>query len=223
MARRAADPADPTTLTYDEFMEWADEDRLAEWVDGKIEMSSPASLRHQQIKAFLARIFTSYVEVLDLGMILDAPFQMKLPFSGREPDVLFIAREHLDRLHETRVQGAADLVVEIISFESIERDREKKLSEYRRGGVPEYWIIDPLTNRVDFYQLEADGAYAEVAPDADGIYRSRVLPGFWLKVAWFWQEPLPNVERTLLAIAGDTYARYLSEILANHEQSSVGP
>jgi Uma2 family endonuclease len=210
LARRAKDPTDPTTMSYEEFLEWADEDTLAEWVDGKIEMSSPASLRHQLLKSFLARVFSTYVDVFALGLVLDAPFQMKLPFSGREPDILFLAGEHLDRLRDARIEGAADLVVEIVSPESITRDRETKLEEYRRGGVPEYWIIDPMSNRADFHQLDAHGRYVAVPADADGIYRSRALPGFWLDVAWFWQDPLPDVISTLYAIAGEPFLRYIA-------------
>ena len=52
-----------------------------------------------------------------------------------------------------------------------------------------------------------------MASDDDGVYRSRALPGFWLDVAWFWHDPLPSVEQTLLAVAGERYARYLREQL----------
>jgi Uma2 family endonuclease len=59
--------------------------------------------------------------------------------------------------------------------------------------VAEYWLIDPQRQRAEFYQLGADGRYVAVAPDAEGIYHAAVMPGFWLRVAWLWQEPLPPV------------------------------
>jgi Uma2 family endonuclease len=208
-ARLAADPAGTDTVTYDEFLAWADEDTLAEWVDGKVVLTSPASLRHQVLGLFLTRVLATFVELADLGMVLNAPFQMKLSHSGREPDVLFLAREHLDRLRDTYIDGAADLAVEIVSPDSNNRDRVTKLREYADGGVTEYWILDPDRSFSAFYQRAASGVYRQIALDAGGIYRAQVLPGFWLDTVWLRRDPLPSVESTVLAIAGEAYARYL--------------
>src|SRR5579885_2852003 len=107
--------AAPATMSYDEFLDWADEDTLAEWVNGRVVMTSPASARHQYLVIFLSTVLSTYVGMHDLGTILTRPFQMKLARSGREPDVLFVAKEHLARLQRTLLQGPADLVIEIIS------------------------------------------------------------------------------------------------------------
>ena len=52
-----------------------------------------------------------------------------------------------------------------------------------------------------------------LAKDADGIYRSRVVPGFWLRVAWLWRQPLPDPVQVLLEIDRDAFGRYLQEQL----------
>ena len=182
-------PPRPRQMTYEEFLAWADEDTLAEWVDGEVVMSTPASGQHQDIDLFLAKVIDFYVEQRELGKVRIPPFQMKLANSGREPDLIFIAREHMDRLQPTYLDGPADLVVEIISPESIGRDRGDKFYEYERASIPEYWMIDPLRERAEFYQLNAQGYYDLIMPDAEGIYRSRVLPGFWLRIAWLWHPP----------------------------------
>lgn len=213
LALLAQDGEQGISMTYREFLDWADEDTSAEWVNGKVVMTSPASLRHQLIAQFLARALAGYVEVGHLGIVVSAPFQMKLEQSGREPDVLFLAEAHRDRLRETYLDGPADLVVEILSPESVGRDRSDKFYEYERAGIPEYWLIDDATQRAEFYQLDEHGRYQLVPPGADGIYRSRVLPDFWLEVAWLWLDPLPPVERTLLTVIGEPYARYLLEQL----------
>jgi len=179
-------------MTYEEFLAWADEDTLAEWVDGEVVMYSPASDRHQDMARFLTAVLSIYVETYGLGVIRPAPFQMKLE-RGREPDLLFVAREHLNRLKETYLDGPADLAVEIVSPESAGRDRGEKFYEYEQAGIPEYWLIDPQTERAEFYQLTAGGQYRLVLPDAEGIYRAAVLPDLWLRVAWLWQTPLPLV------------------------------
>jgi len=186
-------------MTYQEFLAWADEDTLAEWVDGKVIMTSPASRRHQQTAKFLVRLLDSYVAFHQLGELLLTPFQVKLGpgLPGREPDLLFVASKHLDRLKETHLDGPADLIVEIVSPESQQRDRGEKFYEYEAAGVSEYWLIDPQRRQAEFYQLGEGGFYRPVPPDAEGVYRSAVLPGFWLDVAWLWQDPLPTPLETL--------------------------
>lgn len=200
----------PPYITYEEFLDWADEDTLAEWVDGAIVLTSPASLRHQDIVNFLMSILSTFAQVHSLGKVVDAPFQMKLARSGREPDVMFVAQAHLDRLKQTYLDGPADLVVEVVSPESAGRDRGDKFYEYREAGIPEYWLIDPQLKQAEFYQLDAAGLYQNVLP-GEGIYRSQVLPGFWLRVEWLWREPLPDATQALLTIDRDAYTRYLHE------------
>ena len=210
MATAQSDPAPAGPITYERFLKWLDEDRLAEWEDGMVVMSSPASARHQLLVAFLAGILSRYVEMARLGgTVLTGPFQMKLPTSGREPDVLYLARAHKRRLRQTYLNGPADLVIEVVSPESVKRDRETKFAEYQCAGIPEYWLIDPHDQQADFYQMDAQSVYQPVAPDARGIYRSPTIPGFWLNVAWLWQEPLPAIDQVLLDIMGQTYAAYL--------------
>jgi Uma2 family endonuclease len=184
----------PLQMSYEEFLDWCDEDTLAEWVDGQVVMTSPASYRHQTVVDFLVQTLGIFVQQQQLGRIISAPFQMKLsaPRSGREPDVLFISQERLDRLKETYLDGPADLAVEVVSQESRLRDRGEKLAEYEMGGVREYWIIDPEQQRVDYYVLANDGRYERRRADAQGVYHSEAVSGFWLKEEWLWQELPPN-------------------------------
>jgi Uma2 family endonuclease len=185
-------------LTYTEFLSWADEDTLAEWVNGEIVMTSPASNQHQDIADFLTTVLRAYVQSRGLGILRSAPFQMKLR-NGREPDLLFVTQEHLERLKPTYLDGPADLVIEIASPESIGRDRGEKFYEYAQGGVPEYWLIDPQRQQAEFYELKAD-YYTLRASGQEGRYDALTVPGFWLKIEWLWQEPLPSPVRVLAEI-----------------------
>lgn len=180
--------------TYEDFLTQYDSVR-AEWVDGEVIMSPPASEHHQNIIGFLVNLLRPYVESRVLGKVLIAPFQMKLgpDLPGREPDLLYVASAHLDRLKETYLDGPADMAVEIVSKESINRDRGEKFVEYEAAGVSEYWLIDPIRQQAEFYRLGADNHYHPVLPDDKGIYHSEVVKGFWLRVSWLWQEPLPHV------------------------------
>jgi Uma2 family endonuclease len=191
--------APPAKMTYEEFLAWADEDTWAEWVNGEVIIMSPASKRHQDLVTVLAALLRFFVDAHQLGIVLTAPFQMKIgpDLPGREPDILFISREHFDRFRDIYLDGPADLVVEIISRDSRVRDCGDKFYEYEQGGVREYWLLDYLRRQAEFYQLGADGIYRPMPVGQDGIYRSVVLEGLWLKVEWLWQEPLPSLMSVL--------------------------
>ena len=182
-------------LTYEEFLTWCDEDTWAEWVDGEVVVLSPASARHQQLVDFLVQTLGVYVQAKGLGLLLSAPFQMKTgpDLPGREPDLLFVARENLGRLKDRYLEGPADLVVEVVSPESRLRDRGEKFAEYEAGGVREYWLVDPEARQADFYVLGPDNRYDRRRADAAGIYRSQVVEGLWVRPEWLWQDPLPPV------------------------------
>lgn len=125
-------------MSYDEFLEWATEDTYAEWVDGKVIMPSPANSRHQMIVSLLSTVLPMFVGHHRSGQIFSAPYQMKLAHAGREPDILFLATEHFDRIGPVYLHGPADLVIEVISPDSIGRDRGDKFYEYQAAGIPEY-------------------------------------------------------------------------------------
>jgi Uma2 family endonuclease len=201
-APSASERATPPWVSFEEFLVWTDEDTHAEWVDGEIIRTSPVSLEHQDLLDFLSRIVRAFVEAHQLGRVYFAPVLMRLPTrpSGREPDLLFVANEHVDRLRETYLDGPADLVVEIVSPDSDRRDRGEKSLEYEAAGIPEYWLIDPLRSEALFYVLGEDGRYHPGPVDADGFYHSTVLRGFRLRVAWLWQRPLPPVNEVVQLI-----------------------
>jgi len=182
-------------MSYEEFLDWCDEDTLAEWVDGEVIMASPASFGHQALVGFLLKVLDTYAEQRELGQVITAPFQMKTgpELPGREPDLLFIARENLSRLKGVYLDGPADLAIEVVSRGSRLRDRGEKLAEYEMGGVREYWVIDPEERRADFHVLAADGRYERRRTGEDGIYPCEVIAGFRLREAWLWQQPLPKV------------------------------
>ena len=180
-------------ISYEDFLVCY-EDTFAEWVDGRIIMSPPVSLKHQDIVGFLESLLQFYVVSRKLGKILMGPFQMKMEKSGREPDIIYVSYQNYDRLMHIYLDGPADMAVEVISKESRHRDTVKKMKEYESAGVLEYWLIDPIRKQAKFYRLGMDNLYYQVPLDNEVIYNSEVITGFWLRVSWLWQEPLPLLE-----------------------------
>ncbi len=185
-----ARPLPEGRISYEQFLEWLDEDTWAEWVNGEVHLVSPVGGEHQDVALFLLRLISEFVETRRLGVVRYEPFQMKTgeTLPGRSPDILFVASENLHRLREAYLDGPADLVVEVVSEESRARDRGEKFVEYERGGVREYWVIDPARKQAEFYVLQ-DGTYQPVLLGSKGVYRSTVLSGFWMRVEWLWQRP----------------------------------
>lgn len=178
-------------MSYEEYLRWADEDVHTEWVDGEVIVHMPPKTVHQKIAKFLSDLLGLFVRLFRLGELYTAPFEMKLWPGGpsREPDILFIANENLNRLTEDRLEGSADLVIEIVSDDSIHRDRNEKFREYSKAGVREYWIIDPRPKKqwIDCFQRNEQGEYELFATEDSERVESRVVPGFWLRPEWLWQ------------------------------------
>ncbi len=106
---------------------------------------------------------------------------------------MFVSNENLHRLEKQYVDGKADLIVEIVSPESLSRDTQDKFQEYEMAGVKEYWIIDPNTRTANFYGFGEDGKYKMLTISADNKFESRVIEGLWINTDWLWQEELPNL------------------------------
>lgn len=185
----------PKRLTWEEYLRFGEENTLAEWIDGKVIMLFSGSTQHQQIVGFLQTVIGLFSETHNVGRVFIAPYAMKLDPQrrGREPDVLFVSREREHLIEKTFLNGAADLVVEIVSPESVERDSVQKFVEYEAAGIREYWLIDYTNQTAAFYQLDDEGHYQAVQL-RDGIFRSTILPDFFLREAWLWQERLPTLE-----------------------------
>ena len=181
----------PRTMSEEEFEAWCDEDVKAEWLDGEVILHSPAQDRHVLLAGFFIKVMGLFADRHELGVVMGPEFQIRLPGRRRVPDVIFVGKDRLDRIRQTHLDGPPDLAVEIVSPDSVERDWRDKYFEYEANGVREYWIIDPANERVRLYVLDEQGKYA-AAPEENGVLISAALPGFWLRVAWLWQSPLPN-------------------------------
>jgi Uma2 family endonuclease len=201
----ASPPRANRRMSFDEFMT-AYDGRFAEWVGGEVIEFMTASDAHQGILNFLAGLITLYVKLLNMGVVRTAPYAMRATPGGpvREPDLLYLANENASRRTKRFLQGPADLIVEIVSNESVRRDRDDKYHEYAHAGVREYWVIDSRDDRrrADFFRLLPVGRYELFATEDDERVESSVVAGFWLRPAWLWEVEERDPLATLMEIRG---------------------
>lgn len=191
-----------TGVSYEDYMERYAAD-FCEWVGGVVIKMSPLSEKHDNLTYHLRNLFASYFELRSGGgKVRSASFVMKIPDHNvvREPDLQVILDSNQGSLTPTAMIGPADICIEVVSPESVERDHVEKFFEYEKGGVREYWIIDPLRHEALFYRLDDAGNYLRYPEDAQGEYRTPLLPGLVLDVPLLWQPTLPGPGATFQAV-----------------------
>lgn len=181
--------------------EWSEADylqlepiRRMELSDGFIEVLPMPTTSHQMLLGHLYSLLLAFSTSHELGTVLTSGTRVRLrPGKIREPDIVFMSKDHADRMIEEYWIGA-DLAVEIVSggAEDRERDLVTKRGEYARYGIAEYWIVDPREERITVLRLEGE-AYA-----VDGEYTkgtkalSRLLSGFEVDVTTAFAQRLPT-------------------------------
>ena len=187
-------------ITFAQFLTDASIDEHSEWVDGMVMSMHAVADRHDELVRWLNGLLDPYSRRRKLGRLLGEPFVMHLPDAnvGRSPDLFFVAANHLDRIMPKHLEGPADLAIEVISPESRYRDRVHKFAEYEKGGVDEYWLIDPTATAppettCEFFRRDeaAGGRFVAVQLDGD-VYRTPIFPDAAFNPDWLNQTPLPD-------------------------------
>ena len=178
-------PARDTRLTVDDFMLFPDDGKRHEIIDGVHYVTPSPVTRHQAISGRLYLSLGNFLaEQPQLGRVFFAPFDVIFTrWDVVEPDLLVIAGDQLDILTTKNVQGAPAIVVEILSPGTRKVDESIKRRLFDRGGVREYWLIDPELDIVKVYRRTADGTFprvAELSREAEDTLTSDVLPGWSL-------------------------------------------
>jgi Uma2 family endonuclease len=204
-------------MPWEEWLDW-EHPGLSDWIDGTAYLQMSNSYEHQRITSFISALLKVFGRWSGLGVTGLGPYAIESRpgrRAGREPDVFFILQEHRDRITSKFFAGAPDAVFEVISEESVNRDRTEKLLEYQELGVPEYWLIDSRPGRetLECYRLR-EGRYFVVPREdetgSDHVLRSEVLPGFWLRLSWL-RDDDPDVLAAFNAIIADPSQAKASE------------
>jgi len=174
-------------FTYDDIVEFGQEGDHWEICDGELIVSPPLNVKHQVVSSNLHRILSNFVHQNRLGILVSAPvgvyFDIKTFF---EPDLVFVSNANRNRIKENYIEGAPDLIVEIISPSSVKRDRGFKFKRFALEGVQEYWIVDPINEMVEIYELTISGFQLVDRYSNDRQAQSKILQDFQFKVSEIW-------------------------------------
>jgi Uma2 family endonuclease len=159
--------------------------RLVELIDGNLKVLPMPTISHQAIVVFLLEILKAFVLERQLGKVLIAPLPLHVrDKTFREPDVVYFSDDQVMPPDNKYLKGA-NLVVEVVSpdDESHDRDYREKRADYCELGIPEYWIVDPQTQRITVLVLEGRQyrVHGEFAPGQQAT--SVLLSGFGVPVA----------------------------------------
>ena len=168
-----------TRLTYDDYLRFPDDGQRHEIIEGEHYVTPPPVIRHQRILLRLTYLMQNYLERHPVGEILFAPVAVLLSeFNVFEPDLLYLSNERRAQLTLKNLQGAPDLVVEILSPGTRSRDLRLKRDVYERTGVSEYWAIDPDRDVVDVFVAKAAGTFGDpIRLERTGLLTTPLLPG----------------------------------------------
>lgn len=184
------------TWTVDEYLA-LNGNYLIEFSNGVLEVLPLPTTEHQLLSAYLYGLLLAFATHQDLGMVLYAPVRVRLwPGKYREPDLLFMLKEHADRIGSKFWKGA-DLVMEIVSEgdEDRRRDLVKKREDYERAAIPEYWIVDPQEECITVLRLARKRYVVHGEFGKGEVASSHLLPGFTVDVSEALAKQLPTARR----------------------------
>ena len=179
--RTTAAPLD-TRLTYDDFVQFPDDGKRHEIIDGVHYVTPSPRLRHQDLVGRLYIEIALYLRTHpSAGRVFLSPLDVVLSYYDVvEPDLLFIAADQAGIMTEKNIQGAPALVVEVLSKSTRKRDAQTKRRLFERTGVREYWLVDPELDTVQIFRPSADKRLSrveELSAEDGGTLTTPLLPG----------------------------------------------
>ena len=151
-------PTGKIVLTYEDYVLLPNDGKRYEILEGELNVTPAPSTKHQTASVNLLVLLSQHIKERDLGKLFHAPIDLILESTSvLQPDLLFVSKARKNIITERAIEGAPDLVVEILSPTTSRTDRATKAQIYARHSVPVYWIVDPEREAIEIYLLEADG------------------------------------------------------------------
>ena len=143
-----------TKLTYNDYVHFPEDGNRHEIIDGVHYVPPSPPGGHQDASRHIQFQLYRAIEERGLGRVYNAPMDLQLSETDVvQPDLMVILSEHTHYVSPSRILGPPDLIIEIVSPASADRDRNLKRKLYQQRGVPEYWIVDLDSHTVTRYRL----------------------------------------------------------------------
>ena len=171
-----------TRLTYDDFLLFPDDGKRHEIIDGVHFVTPSPTVRHQVLVGRLYYAIESHLRAHPaVGRVFFARLDVVFTkWDVVEPDLLFVAADQSEIIVEKNVQGAPALIIEVLSPGTRKTDEQIKRRLFERGGVREYWLVDPEHELLKVFRRHADESFpldAELSRDASDVLTTPLLPG----------------------------------------------
>lgn len=179
-------------FTYEDYLLFPEDGHRHEIIDGEHRVTPAPTTKHQRISRKFLVALSNFLNRTRLGEVFDAPCDVVLSdLDIVQPDLLFISAARASIVTERNVQGAPDLIVEILSETSRKMDETLKRKLYERSGVQEYWIVDPELERVKVFRLgpAGYGQPTELMLERQDGLTTPLLPGLTLALAELFERP----------------------------------
>ncbi|MCZ6793598.1 MAG: Uma2 family endonuclease [Planctomycetota bacterium] len=164
-------------LTYDDYVGFPEDGQRHEIIDGDHCVTPSPSSYHQSILSRLHYQLFDQIENTGRGRVLPAPMDVLLSkVDIVQPDILVVLEPRTIDITPKNVQCAPDLIVEILSEATADRDRRLKKSLYEKSGVAEYWIVDPESRAVEQHVLKKATGRFEDRGSFRGELSAEALP-----------------------------------------------
>jgi len=168
----------PRPLTVHDFMDLPEGPPFYQLVEGDFFMSSPPSGFHQDIAGNVFFILKNYLREHSIGKVGISPYGVYLTdINAYLPDVFYVSRKRRALFSKRGVEGAPDLVVEILSPSTAHLDKGSKRIIYSRVGVVELWLIDPELKEIHVFHLRKDPDAPVAVYGEEEIFSSPLFPG----------------------------------------------
>lgn len=165
-----------------EFYASINEDDKAEFINGEIMFHSPVKLRHSDASGNLFVLLSAFVRLHNLGQVSHEKILISLTRNDYEPDVCYFDKKTSAQFTPDQMQfPAPNLIIEVLSPSTEERDRGVKFEDYAAHGVTEYWIIDPETETLEQYVLAGE-QYNLMIKARSGVVTSVAVAGFEIPI-----------------------------------------
>lgn len=185
--KKTQPPAGKIILNYDDYLNLPDDGNRYEILEGVLYVTPSPTTKHQRISRNLEFLLFDFVRKHELGEIFYAPLDVIFShISIAQPDLIFVSKEREDILTEKNIRGAPDLVVEILSPSTAERDRFLKAQLYARYGVDYYWVLNPETKTMEEYRREGGIFELEGCYQGDTKVTPVLFPGLNLDLREVW-------------------------------------